>query len=423
MNFEEITAALAQSGVQPTYYEWNTQQLEALESLRDFLAGPPGVFVLGGYAGTGKTTLAVAELQTHAGVICFTAPTHKAVGVLANKGAVRGAEYATIHRLLGCKRQRRDGRTEFLPDFDRAAWHGQDIIVVDEVSMVGDTMWGWIQDAQATWPRHVICMGDPAQLPPVQDGVGLSPAFGRVDAQLTEVMRSAGIVFRASQRVREHLDSSTPVEIECGADELGAVEKMGRDDFLAAALQDFEARRDAKMLAWTNDAVNWLNSTIRRGLFGDDVDEAPQPGERLVVVSTWADSDESLMLHAEDEVYVADVEERFRFEIPAWRLRCVGLDVPLYVVRPEGAAQLKRAIQNARSEARRTGKWSRFYALQDAFIDLRPGYATTVHKSQGSTYETCYVVDRNLRQCHDASIRNMLRYVAFSRASKRLVIS
>lgn len=409
---------------QPAYYEWTAEQSHALGLLREFLDGPPGVFVLSGYAGTGKTTLVVDALRRVPGAICFTAPTHKAVGVLWSKGLVRGADYATIHRLLGCRRYRKNGESQFLPDFDRAAWSGCDVIVADEISMVGDTMWSWIMDAQATWPRHVICMGDIAQLPPVNDGDGLSPAFDQVDAQLTEVMRSAGVVMRAANTVREHLGSRKPVDVELGGDELGSVERLDRDAFLASALDDFRAGRDAKVLAWTNEAVNWINGRVRRELFGTGVDVAPQPGEMLVVVNTWSPEDESVMLHAEQEIVVKSVRAVEHLGFAAWRIEAAGVDVPLMQLRPESVADFRRQKTKYRAECQdKKRPWVQFYRLEDAFVRLRPGYATTVHKSQGSTYETAYVVDRNLKTCPDHRTRNMLRYVAFSRASKRLVMS
>lgn len=407
-----------------TRFEWTPEQSAARERLRQFLAGPPGVFTLGGYAGTGKTTLVVDVLRDHIGKICFSAPTHKAVGVLAGRGLLPGAEYSTLHRLLGCRKQRSNGVTEFLPDFDRAGWRGYGVIVVDEVSMIGERMHGWIADAQSSWPRHVICMGDPAQLPPVNDGDGLSPMFDAIDSQLTEVKRSAGVVLEAAHTVRAHLDDVEPVVVRTGRDELGEVVTLDRDDFLDEAIATFRAGDDAKILAWTNDAVDWLNSTLRRALFGDAASETPQPGELLVVVSTWSDPDESAMLHAEREIVVEEATEVDWLGVPAWRIYAREVDVPLYMVRPEGRRAYRAALDDAKFAARAgRGTWKAFYELDDAFIRLRPGYATTVHKSQGSTYAHAFVVDRNLRACPDHAVRNMLRYVAFSRASRRLVLS
>lgn len=403
-------------------FQWTEEQAHALDALRRFLVGSPGTFVLAGYAGTGKTTLIVEALKSHRGSVCFTAPTHKAVGVLHGRGLVPGAEYATIHRLLGCRRVRSEGQTRFVPDPDRSSWGTHDVVVVDEVSMVGETMWSWLRAAQERSRVHLILLGDPAQLPPVNDGDGVSPAFDDIDAQLTQVMRSAGIVLRAAHTVRQDLDAAKPVVIETGADELGRVERLDKDAFLASAVADFRSGRDAKILAWTNAAVDFANGELRRRIFGDDVPDAPQPGERLVCASTWTAPDDSVRLHSESEVDVEACEQVWHEGMLAYRLDC-GLDVPLHMLHPASLGKYRAKLASLRHEGRARGHWQPFYALQDAFADLRPGYATTVHKSQGSTYETCYVIDRNLCQCHDPQVRNMLRYVAFSRAASRLVVS
>lgn len=400
--------------------KWTPEQQNARALMRAHLDGPPGVFVLGGYAGTGKTTMCVDALGEQ-DLLVFTAPTHKAVGVLAGRGLVAGAEYSTIHRLLGCKRQRSEGKTEFVPDFDKSAWSKYAVIVIDEVSMIGETMWNWICTAQKMWPRHVICMGDPAQLPPVNDGDGLSPAFSLMQAELTSVQRSGGAVLAAASHVRQNMQAVLPVDVELVP---GEVDRLEREQFLDEALDAFVREQDAKVLAWTNDAVDYVNGLMRRELFGPAVTERPMEGERRVVVSTWSDPDESTMLHAEQDLIIESAVECTWKDLPAWKLRARGIDVALYQLRPEGVGAYKQALAELRFQCRSKKKhWRAFYELDDAFVSLRPGYATTVHKSQGSTYETAFVIDRNLKSCPDPQVRNMLRYVAFSRASKRLVLS
>ena len=79
----------------------------------------------------------------------------------------------------------------------------------------------------------------------------------------------------------------------------------------------------------------------------------------------------------------------------------------------------------ARCGRRHPGAWSDYYDLLEAFVRVRPGWATTIHKSQGSTYEQVYLVQTDVlrRAKQDHPFRNMLLYVAYSRASKGLYIS
>lgn len=61
-------------------------------------------------------------------------------------------------------------------------------------------------------------------------------------------------------------------------------------------------------------------------------------------------------------------------------------------------------------------------AYRGAYLKARPGYATTVHKSQGSTWGEVYVIQGDILKNSKAFERNRLLYVAFSRAARRLVV-
>jgi len=293
-------------------------------------------------------------------------------------------------------------------------WKDYGIIVIDEVSMVGDEIWSWVLEAQTRWPRVLICMGDPCQLPPVNDG-DESPAFEHTSVQLTEVMRHAGPILEIATRVREDLTAPRPIEAPAF--------RVDQETFLARFVQCVLNDDDCKALAWTNRAVAWLNIEIRRRVFGDPPD-IWQEGEHVVVKTTWSSPDEQVLLHSEQDLWLTSSAEPVKhLDVPAWRVEVDGIDRPLYTVAPDGEKVFRSEASRLKHEARAAGAWRDYYAFSDAFCDLRLGYATTVHKSQGSTYEHCYVVDSNLIKCPDVRTRNMLRYVAFSRASDYLVIS
>jgi exodeoxyribonuclease-5 len=71
------------------------------------------------------------------------------------------------------------------------------------------------------------------------------------------------------------------------------------------------------------------------------------------------------------------------------------------------------------------GEWGKFYRLEEGFARLRPGWATTVHKSQGSTYRKVFLGQNNIleRAKHDHELAGMLLYVGYSRASEGLYLS
>lgn len=146
-------------------------------------------FTLGGYAGTGKTTvikelldlLDDADLVT--AVVAFTG---KAASVLRKKGV---GHAQTLHslmykpildskgNLIGFRK-----RSELLTEGDEG--DEIDVIIVDEASMIDDEL---NQDL-LSFKKPVIYVGDPGQLPPVGQGPAI---MTRCDYILTQIHRQA----------------------------------------------------------------------------------------------------------------------------------------------------------------------------------------------------------------------------------------
>lgn len=104
---------------------------------------------------------------------------------------------------------------------------------------------------------------------------------------------------------------------------------------------------------------------------------------------------------------------------------------------------LARVIENIRLRAidastpykSRKNYWSMWYRINDSFTSMYPlyygtriirkanlvhGYSTTVHKSQGSSYNNVMVDINNVNQCIDLEARRELQYVALSRARSHI---
>lgn len=152
------------------------------------------VFVLNGYAGTGKTFLidylVKNVLRLKAGTeAAFVSPTGKAAANLLKKGTVAG----TVHSLIYV----RDGE-EFDVDENGEIIEREDIsfikrekidekirlIVVDEASMINETI---LRDLLSFNVKCLFC-GDSAQLPPVS---GVCPLLDNPHYTMTEIVRQA----------------------------------------------------------------------------------------------------------------------------------------------------------------------------------------------------------------------------------------
>src|SRR6187397_1458435 len=162
-------------------------QDSALKAVADWLKAKPGrngtppVFRLFGYAGTGKTTLARHIADGVDGEVKFAAFTGKAALVMRNKGCDNAS---TIHSLI--YRAKESGVEQ--PSFelwDDAPASKAKLIVIDECSMVDAELGRDLMSFECP----LLVLGDPAQLPPIQDGgyfTGHEP-----DVMLTEVHRQA----------------------------------------------------------------------------------------------------------------------------------------------------------------------------------------------------------------------------------------
>lgn len=191
-------------------YEPNSQQIAVTAALARFCA--PGarqdsVFILNGYAGTGKTSLMGALVRSLPAVglkSVLMAPTGRAAKVF---GAYAGRAASTIHRRI--YRHNRLGINTGQPASQATNNATDTIFIIDEASMIGGPDSGGesllhdlIQYVYAGVNCRLILLGDTAQLPPV--GAANSPAMN------PEVMRAFGLkVTRATltETARQARDS------------------------------------------------------------------------------------------------------------------------------------------------------------------------------------------------------------------------
>ncbi|MCO6500815.1 MAG: AAA family ATPase, partial [Vicingus serpentipes] len=169
-------------------YPPTKNQLEVIGELTDFvfLKVKKHLFVLKGYAGTGKTSLIGALVKTlpefHFDSVLL-APTGRAAKVLANYAQKPAF---TIHKMIYQLRSGGDGFTRFIIKENKFQ---NTLFLVDEASMINDgggltgSSWGESKSLLDDLLQYVysgincklILIGDTAQLPPV--GMDMSPAL------------------------------------------------------------------------------------------------------------------------------------------------------------------------------------------------------------------------------------------------------
>ena len=449
-----------------------TGQQQALAAFATWLQAPSDgtPFVLSGFAGTGKTFLSMHLLaQVEATGLCWTvgAPTHKAVGVLRQQLALHGLQPtwfpATIHRLLRLKlRRERDlERCEETEQTAMALEH-LGLVLIDEASMVDSSLLEISLRCAHPFRTRLVFVGDPAQLPPVGEPVSPVFAMGRADrAFLSEVVRHQGPVLRLATGLREGaLPCRQPPVLTPVRSSLGLVAVAARPDWLAAAqaalrrAAELDNPDHARILCYTNRALEQLVPLARRAIHGEMADQLPVlPGEVLISRSAVmapacrqgeeGAEEPDMLLGSNRELVVRDVTpercdladfgvgsgdglsatviDTLTAEVEAGETR-----LSLRLLPPVGSAarqQLDGVLARLRQQARDAGKkdgrglWRRFFLVRDAFASLGPAAVLTVHRSQGSTFGEVFVAG-DVFWPSDEQLRRQLVYVAVSRASQ-----
>ena len=140
--------------------EYSTLQQKCINSILDWYKSDKQFYVLAGYAGSGKSTIA-KEIRRLVSPCYFAAYTGKAAHVLREKGI---SDASTIHGFLyKCTGKDENGDPIFT--VQDSGLFGKELLVIDEYSMIGREM---LEDILSKCPK-VLFIGDPMQLPPIKE--------------------------------------------------------------------------------------------------------------------------------------------------------------------------------------------------------------------------------------------------------------
>jgi len=423
------------------------------------------IFVLKGYAGTGKTTV-VSTLVEQLGAISrksvLLAPTGRAAKVMAQYS---GQQALTIHKKIYFPKKNSGGGIGFTLMPNK---HKRTVFIVDEASMISDSanesafyQGSSLLDDLITYVYtgqdcRLILLGDTAQLPPV--GADISPALD-VDGlarayhmkvvwiEFNQVMRqseTSGILYNATG-IREMLeDDLTDFRFDLGG--FPDVVRLSDGHDIQDAIQTAYGRyseEDTAFVVRANKRANQYNQQIRQRIL--DRDSELSSGDLLMVVKNnyfWLEeSDQAGFIANGDILEVLEIfgfTELYGFHFARVKVRMVDYpdQRPLEVVllldtihsqspslSAGDANRLYQAVledyADERTAYRRMQKVKEnlyFNALQVKF-----SYAITCHKSQGGQWPTVFVEKPYLPE---GQTRDYLRwlYTAVTRAQEKLFL-
>ena len=461
-------------------FKLNEQQVAALYELEAFVNDPASSqFTLSGYAGTGKTTVIGIFKQyldnIHQKVV-FTAPTHRANAVTKTK--TPGATVMTLAKLFGLSvdvdlsSNNYDLRTLKARQTNDPKLEGDELIIIDEASMVQDGMYELIQNQLATYPgTKVIYVGDQGQLRPVKSDK-ISKVFTDADTpkmQLTKVERTGdNPILKESTRLRNGEGFSYETELVNGEGVTFTNDRTQIATWVKNALQssNFSANKTYfKIVAGTNAAVEAWNKYARKVLFGT-TEHYLTEGD-LITGYNNALRDrfgEYQFINSMDYVVTAIKPTSLKYSLDGETVTLQALDVTLqnafdssvdpirmsFAVPGQTqiltkmreyiddmwsvyrAAKAKGDRQSARLALQKINTITNNLFLLENVKDSNGrllfqktadyGYAVTAHKSQSGTFNKVLVDEKSIHAFRNAELEKELKYVAVSRASEDVMV-
>ena len=439
-----------------------------LQKLSNFLldSNYDTVFLLKGYAGTGKTTIIgtlVKNLWKAQLSSVLMAPTGRAAKVISNYSK---RQAFTIHRKIYFPKKDKGGGVSFTLQPNK---HRNCVFIVDEASMISDRVSesklfenGSLLDdmMQYVYSGHkckLILIGDDAQLPPVK--LDLSPALDRdvlslqynkeVDEmQLDEVMRqaeSSGILSNATT-MREHLADGFFEDFKFDLNGFSDMIRLIDGHEIMDAIQDSYdqvGNEETAIIVRSNKRANLYNQQIRsRILFHE---EEVSAGDDLMVVKNnyfWVDAESDAGFIANGdiikvlEIYALKELYGFRFaEVKVQMIDYPNMEpfdtvVMLDVLAMETPSlpydDSNRLYQEVQKDyADEKSKYKRFLKIKNNkffnALQIKFSYAITCHKSQGGQWDRIFIEQPYLP---DGMNRDYLRwlYTAVTRAKSKVYL-
>ncbi len=413
-----------------------------------------------GAAGTGKTH-SLNELVSYcidaniSYIVC--AFTHKACRVLANELPI-SSNILTLHKYLK-KRPVVNSNAIKIRHIETSIQQGQpdkkSIMFLDEFSMVGEKDYMDIIALQDSDNKmKVVYIGDLNQLPPVGDRQTINPSLPYW-VKLVHLYRTdkPGLLSVLNNLVR-YIQGETPKHLKPN-DSFMRTDTLG---LVSAFVNHHKVGHDVIMLAYTNARVEELNCGIHKTLEeGDNLRFSPTLHKYIRTIGsifensevneiTLAYNEDTLASNSKyqtlehlktmkDIMFVefADAEDSKISNIYAcihghYQHKAALNEYKHLAVEANKAIRDKYGIKaniwakenkGTKLAKKRSKAWKDYLTFKECVICIDYPYVTTVHKSQGSTYDYVCIDTNNIAICaeHNYKLYLKLLYVAISRAS------
>ena len=447
-------------------FEPTKLQNELLRKLADFVLNDSGndLFLLKGYAGTGKTTI-VSTVVNNLGSVnlkaVLLAPTGRAAKVM---GSYSKKAAFTIHKKIYFPKNDPNSGMSFV--LQQNKYHNT-VFIVDEASMIPDKnpdarlfnnrslLADLISYVYSGKNCKLILVGDVAQLPPVK--LNLSPALDKSklevefdkevkSIELDEVMRQhedSGILYNATG-IRNVLLKQLLNEFKFDLN-FNDVSRLTDGYDIQDAIYNayYEDLNNTVFIVRSNKRANLYNQQIRNNILG--YENEITSGDFVMIVKNnyfWLQDAPKVGFIANGDI--CEVLEIFSFkELYGFRFAEVKLRLVDYEEEPpfetvllldtlrsespslsyEDSNRLYHAVGEDYAEER--SKYKRLLAIKSNkyfnALQVKFSYALTCHKTQGGQWDNVFVEQPYMPEGEDISYLRWL-YTAVTRAQKKLFL-
>jgi len=449
-------------------FKLTTKQDLTLYKLSEFILNEDdnSLFILKGYAGTGKTTILSSIINNlwkikKSGVLM--APTGRAAKVLSN---YTNTEANTIHKKIYFPKKNSSGNIDFVLQTNKSK---NTIFIVDEASMISSTsqnkklfdttslLSDLIQFVYSGYKCKIIFIGDTAQLPPVNSKLSpsLDPDYLRenynknvLSIELDEVVRQevlSGILNNATI-LRESLIDEDFEEFKFNISGFNDIIRLQDGEDIINSLTDsynIFGKEETALIVRSNKRANLYNQQIRnRILFNEN---ELSVGDNLMVVKNnyyWLKSTSEAGFIANGDIIkileisrIVDLYD-FRFaevsvqmiDYPKMKpfdtvlmLDTINLETPS--LNYEKANHLYNEVM--KDYVSEKVKYKRFLKVKNNkyfnALQVKFSYAITCHKSQGGQWTSVFVEQPYLPNGIDKDFIRWL-YTGLTRAKEKLYL-
>ena len=392
------------------------------------------LFLLKGYAGTGKTTTistfvsSLNKTNIRAVLLAPTGRAAKVIAVYSNKAAY------TIHKKIYFPKKQPNGSVDFVLKQNK---HRNTIFIVDEASMIPDEkqkqnyfdhsslLEDLIRYVDSGSQCKLIFIGDTAQLPPVKLNISpaleasqLSVCFDKkvIEIELDEVMRQhnkSGILINATMLRKQIENDGSQFQFNLQYPDIKRLEDSFDIEDAIVNAYDYAGVEDTAFIVRSNKRANQYNQQIRYNIRGQENEISA--GDYIMVVKNnyfWLkeSSEEGFIANGDicEVLKIFSIKELYGFKFAEVEVRMIDypqmkpfetvliLDTLISEMPSltyEDSNKLYQAVKEDYVDEK--SKFKQYLAIKkNKFfnaLQVKFSYAITCHKSQGGQWKTVFV--------------------------------